>query len=111
MLELGALAYQDIYYKLLSDRLTIRAQLEIYRTSSWKSRIYCYEYDLPQTFSIQAFYGPVSSTFDSTDSSSILSGKIGISGSGVVSYRTRHGFTIWLKASTKLCRIGVTMRL
>lgn len=111
MLELGALAYQDIYFKLLNDRLIIRAQLEIYRTSSWKSRIYCYEYDLPQTFSIQAFYGPVSSTSDSADSSSILGGKIGISGSGVVSYRTRHGLTIWLKSSTKLCRIGVTMRL
>ena len=100
--EFGALAYQDCYLKLLDDKLIIRAQIVSYKTASWNSRIYCYEYDLPQTFSIPAFYGSGSGTGK---------GSIGLSGSGVVSYRTRFGFTFWLKASQKLCRFGVTMRL
>jgi hypothetical protein len=122
--EFGLLAYQDIYLKYLDDRLIFRAMGVLYKTSSWNSRIYCYEYDLPQTFFIPAYYGPVKADKNSTSTSAGATSSassprisffsslgLGAACAGVISYRFRNGFTIWLKASTKLCRFGLTARL
>ena len=55
--EYGFLAFAEGAAKLFKERLSIRIRGTFYRTSSWATRIYAYEYDLPQTFSIPSFYG------------------------------------------------------
>ncbi|MCI2082911.1 MAG: hypothetical protein LKK08_03940 [Bacteroidales bacterium] len=91
--ELGFIAHEEVAIKLVDDRLSIRARLAYYSTTSWNTRIYSYEYDLPHTFSIPVFH----------DS--------GLYCYGLASYRTGSGISVWIKASSRLCRLGIILRI
>jgi len=54
--EAGSLIYQDFRYKLSSNFL-LNTRITFFRTSSWISRIYEYENDLPGAFANYPLYG------------------------------------------------------
>lgn len=55
--ENGFLIYQDINFKMLSVPVSFNARLDIFKTSSYNTRIYTYENDVLYSFSIPAVSG------------------------------------------------------
>ena len=54
--EKGALIFQDFRYRF-GKKLQLNARMTFFRTSSWISRIYEYESDIPGTFANYPLYG------------------------------------------------------
>ena len=55
-LEHGFMIYQDIIYKPLSYPLSFTGRLAIFDTESYNTRIYAYENDLLNVFSVPPYY-------------------------------------------------------
>ena len=55
--ENGFMIYQDISYKMLSVPVSFNARFDIFKTSSYNTRIYTYENDVLYSFSIPAVSG------------------------------------------------------
>lgn len=53
----GFLAFQELDYAAVSGRLRCSVRATVFSTEDWDSRIYCYERDVPGTFSVPACYG------------------------------------------------------
>ena len=76
--EKGILMFQGIGFRALKN-LQIHARLTFFRTTSYASRIYEYEYDVPGSFSNVALYGQ------------------GFKWYGQVNWRVSRGLRVWLK--------------
>ena len=53
----GSMAYQDILYKPIGGQFSFTTRIAVFRISMYEARIYAYENDLSQQFSIPAYYG------------------------------------------------------
>ena len=76
--EKGILMFQDIGINALKN-VKIHARVTFFRTTSYASRIYEYEYDVPGSFSNVALYGQ------------------GFKWYGQVNWRVSRGLRVWLK--------------
>lgn len=55
--EVGGLIYQQAAYTARSGRFRCAVRATVFWTQGWDSRIYCYEGDVPGSFSVPAYYG------------------------------------------------------
>lgn len=53
----GGLLYQEGRYSTHSGKLRVALRLTLFCIEDWDARIYCYESDMPGTFSVPAYYG------------------------------------------------------
>lgn len=53
----GGLLYQEGRYSTHSGKLRVGLRLTFFCIEDWDARIYCYESDMPGTFSVPAYYG------------------------------------------------------
>lgn len=56
-LPLGAMFLLECGYKALNGKWEASLRSTLYHIDDWENRIYCYERDLPQSFSVPALYG------------------------------------------------------
>lgn len=55
--EMGYLVCQNVSYLSRSEKIGIYFGCSAFHVDEWDNRIYCYEKDLPNTFSVPAMYG------------------------------------------------------
>ena len=53
----GGLLFQEAGYRSPSGKLRCSLRLTLFWTEDWDSRVYCYEGDVPGSFSVPAYYG------------------------------------------------------
>lgn len=53
----GGLVYQEGGYRSPSGRWRVGMRATLFFVEDWDARIYCYEQDMPGTFSVPAYYG------------------------------------------------------
>ena len=53
----GGLLFQEAGYRSPSGKLRCSLRLTLFWTEDWTSRVYCYEGDVPGSFSVPAYYG------------------------------------------------------
>ena len=53
----GALLYQEGGYRSSSGKWRVAVRATLFWAEDWDARIYCYESDMPGTFSVPAYYG------------------------------------------------------
>lgn len=51
------LNYEEVVYKNVSGRFSFALRTTLFLADDWNTRIYCYERDVPQSFSVPAYYG------------------------------------------------------
>ena len=55
-LSIGYLYYNDLYFNMLDDRLTLKIRYALFDAPDYNARIYAYEHDLLYQFSVPAYY-------------------------------------------------------
>ena len=53
----GWLMYEELAFKLHSQKFSVALRCTVFCVDDWNARIYCYEKDLPNSFSVPAFFG------------------------------------------------------
>lgn len=81
----GYAAYLGLTFSTYRKRLQLSARVTRYDTADWDSRIYLHEKGMPQTYSVEAFYGK------------------GWSEYLMCSFSAGRRFKIYLKASNRYC--------
>ncbi|MCK9625037.1 MAG: helix-hairpin-helix domain-containing protein [Bacteroidales bacterium] len=77
----GYAIYQDITYKSKNRKIEGSLRGTFFKTSDWESRLYIYERDLPQSFSVSSYYGN------------------GISAYAIIRYSPFRNMDFWIKCS------------
>ena len=62
-IKIGYVLYQDIYFDLLENKLTLKLRYALIQTEDYDSRIYAYEHDLRYQFTVPAYYSTGSRTY------------------------------------------------
>ena len=55
--SMGGLLFQEAGYRTPSGRFRCSVRATVFWTEDWDSRVYCYEGDVPGSFSVPAYYG------------------------------------------------------
>jgi hypothetical protein len=55
-LSIGYLYYNDLYFNMLDDKLTLKIRYALFDAPDYNARIYAYEHDLLYQFNVPAYY-------------------------------------------------------